>query len=149
MFDKIRDRWAERRIRERFEPEFERAKKAHDQNAAIDRCIEEANQEYMLLSLTIQTRISKRLILEAEELDIAIPEGPTEPDINHLWQRGIHGNILSSQGRAELRKKIDEEKMRRRELHPWWWKTVVIPALSRGIGIIGAITGFVAVLKKH
>jgi hypothetical protein len=43
---------------------------------------------------------------------------------------------------------IDDEKTRRREVKAWWWKTVIIPAITALTGLAGVITGLVAVLRK-
>jgi hypothetical protein len=48
-----------------------------------------------------------------------------------------------------VRRRIDEEKMRRREVHAWWWKTIVIPVITALVGLVGALTGLVALLRKH
>jgi len=47
--------------------------------------------------------------------------------------------------RSNLRKRIDEEKTRRREVNAWWWKNVIIPAIAALTGLAGAITGMIAV----
>jgi hypothetical protein len=54
--------------------------------------------------------------------------------------------FLSNKGKLMTRRAIDEEKIRRREVAAWWWKTVIIPTLAALTGVIGALTGLVAVL---
>ncbi len=34
-------------------------------------------------------------------------------------------------------------------MHAWWWKTVVIPAITMLIALVGGLIGLVALLKKH
>jgi hypothetical protein len=54
--------------------------------------------------------------------------------------------FLSNKGKLMMRRAIDEEQIRRREVAAWWWKTVIIPTLAALTGVIGALTGHVAVL---
>jgi hypothetical protein len=81
---------------------------------------------------------------EAQELDIAFPSlGDAE-----MWNRDEDNNLrLSFRGRAYLRKLIDEEKARRFEVKTLWVTKFWIPLLAASIGVIGALTGLVAILQ--
>jgi len=56
---------------------------------------------------------------------------------------------LVTSEREKLRRRIDEEKTRRREVKAWWWKTIIAPVITAIIGLIGAATGLVAVIRSH
>jgi hypothetical protein len=85
------------------------------------------------------------MIQEARKFNIDLPS-VEEKD---AWI-GLDGScglpFLSNKGKLMMRRAIDDEKMRRREVAAWWWKTVIIPALAALTGVIGALTGLVAVL---
>jgi hypothetical protein len=85
------------------------------------------------------------MIAEARKFNIDLPS-IEEKD---AWT-GLDGSFglpyLSNKGKLMMRRLIDEEKTRRREVAAWWWKTVIIPALAALTGVIGALTGLVAVL---
>jgi hypothetical protein len=85
------------------------------------------------------------MIQEARKFNIDLPS-VEEKD---AWI-GLDGScglpFLSNTGKLMMRRAIDDEKMRRREVAAWWWKTVIIPALAALTGVIGALTGLVAVL---
>jgi hypothetical protein len=83
-----------------------------------------------------------RLFSRATRLDIEIPSF-TEIE---LWRNTGRSPVLSTKGRLALRRAIDEEKTRRRDVAAWWWKTVVIPGLAAGTGLVGALTGLFAIL---
>jgi len=80
------------------------------------------------------------LLKEAARFDIPVPT-VDPPDLEEFEE--------TPEFRAQLRKSIDDEKTRRREVTAWWWTKVVIPAISIIIGLIGAITGLVAVLHRR
>jgi hypothetical protein len=81
---------------------------------------------------------------EAQELDIAMPL-VTEAN---MWQRDEDQSLyLSSQGRFYLRKLIDQEKARRFEVKTLWVTKIILPLAGVLVGIIGALTGLVAVLQ--
>ena len=77
-------------------------------------------------------------------LDIELQDSP------NYWKvvEPFGERALTPTGRNALRKMIDDEKIRRREAKAWWWKTVIIPAITALAGFVGVITGLVAVLRK-
>jgi hypothetical protein len=93
----------------------------------------------------IQELHDQHLRREAFHLDIELPTDEaawkSDPDLEIFRQ-------LTPAGRASLRRTIDEEKTRRREVKAWWWKNVVIPAITALTGLAGVITGMIAVAKK-
>jgi hypothetical protein len=81
---------------------------------------------------------------EAQELDVAFPP----LDDAEMWSHDEDQNLrLSFRGRAYLRKLVDEEKARRFEVKTLWVTKFWIPLLAASIGVIGALTGLVAVLQ--
>jgi hypothetical protein len=81
---------------------------------------------------------------EAQELDIAMP---SVEDLA-MWRRDEEQNLyLSPQGRFHLRKRIDEEKARRFEVKTLWVTKIILPIAGVVVGIIGALTGLVAVMQ--
>jgi hypothetical protein len=64
-----------------------------------------------------------------------------------MWEKAASFHILTPKGRLNIRKAIDEEKIRRREVAAWWWKTIWVPLVTALIGLTGALTGLIAVLR--
>jgi len=87
--------------------------------------------------------IDSTLFQKARRLDV---DPPPFPD-NDLWDDSSRPPFLTPKGRLTLRKAIDEENMRRRDVAAWWWKTVIIPGLAAATGLIGALTGLFAILR--
>jgi hypothetical protein len=83
---------------------------------------------------------------EAQELDIAMPS----VEETEMWHRGGDLSLYrSSQGRFSLRKLIDQEKARRFEVKTLWVTKIILPLAGVLVGIIGALTGLVAVLQHR
>ncbi|SRR6266404_1706423 len=81
---------------------------------------------------------------EAQELDISMPL-VTERE---MWQRDEDQSLyLTSQGRFYLRRLIDQEKARRFEVKTLWVTKIILPLAGVLVGVIGALTGLVAVLQ--
>jgi hypothetical protein len=91
----------------------------------------------------MQESESMRLFYRAQKYDLEVPY-PNE----EMWEKDDRFRILTAKGRLAIRKAIDEEISRRRELTGWWWKTVIIPGLTAITGTVGAITGLIAVLHR-
>ena len=112
-----------------------------------EKCAELERQmqsELLKLQLDWEHRESGRLIWEGDHLDV---------DLSLLRDKEYCENwddpkrpLLNSKGRQALRRAIDEERIRRREEFAWWWKTMLIPVLAAATGVIGALTGLIAVL---
>jgi hypothetical protein len=80
---------------------------------------------------------------QAAKFDIDLPDDPA------CWNTidEFAQNALTPFGRATSRKRIDEEKGRRFEVRSRWIK-LLTPIIAAVAGLIGTITGLVAVLKK-
>ena len=138
MFEAFRDERRRRAIEKRFDREFH---EAGDDQHEMDHALNQGEWELDKLRWQIQKRETDRLLEAADRYDIVVP------DVE--YERTPMGNLLPIEARAELRKAIDAEKLRRREVHAWWWKTFVVPTITLLIGLLGAATGLVAVIKRH
>lgn len=92
--------------------------------------------------------LSYRLCNKAVALDIEAP--PT--DDKEMWGlvKTAWGEVkpaLTPKGRHHLRKLIDAEKARRFEVRTLWVTKFWLPLLAALVGIIGALTGLMAVLQ--
>jgi hypothetical protein len=82
---------------------------------------------------------------EARSLDLELP--PTnetefwfhKPNSTYIW--------LTPKGRSHDRKLIDDERGRRFEVKTRWVVKLILPVLAGLIGVLGAITGLVAVFR--
>jgi hypothetical protein len=94
----------------------------------------------------IDCQIGRHLFDVARSLDVEIPSRSdsemwtTRDDDMRVW--------LSSKGRAKVRKSVDEEKARRFEVKTQWVTRLILPLLGLLIGVLGAITGLIAVLHQ-
>jgi hypothetical protein len=95
----------------------------------------------------IQSIYDRRLLGQAQRLDIEPPseESAWKPQPKQNVEL-ILFRVLTPSGRISLRRRIDEEKTRRREVNAWWWKNVIIPAITALTGLAGVITGMIAVI---
>jgi hypothetical protein len=84
-----------------------------------------------------------RLFRNARHLDV---ETPPLSD-KEMWQDEYGGRRIwfTPKGRAHVRKLIDEEESRRFEAKSRWVTKIILPLLTLSLGIIGTITGLVAV----
>jgi|SRR5580704_9697534 hypothetical protein len=103
-----------------------------------------AEENLVRAELSIKAYLSDRILSEAARLDIDVP-----PPANlEYWDVELGGSkFLNVSGRFYLRTLIDQEKARRFEVKTLWVTKFWIPLLAAGIGIIGALTGLVAVLQ--
>jgi hypothetical protein len=97
----------------------------------------------------IDVLLGDALIQEAKRLDIEVPHIKGSVFDDPLWEENAFSGrpFLGSLGRFELRRKIDEEKTRRFEVKTLWVIKIIIPVVASLVGVIGAITGLVAVLQ--
>jgi aspartate/methionine/tyrosine aminotransferase len=94
----------------------------------------------------IEQVLADRLRRQANSLDIELPDWPNK----EMWQSSDDGEFvyLTNKGRAHVRRLVAEEKTRRFEVKTLWVTRFWLPLLAALVGIIGAITGLVAVLYK-
>lgn len=115
-------------------------------NEPLDDITERTKRDVDRLNFLDDLERTYELLEHARAFDIEPPN-----DDNSCWttyDSKLGQRALTPAGRNTIRKMIDEEKSRRREAKAWWWKTIILPAITLGIGIVGAITGLVAVIQK-
>ena len=92
--------------------------------------------------------VGNRLHREARSLDVEVPPyGDNQMWFHDEENSRVWLTSLTSKGRAHVRKLIDEEKARRFEVKTRWVTKFILPFLAALIGLIGALTGLVAVLE--
>ena len=94
----------------------------------------------------IDRLITKRLLTQANKLDIPTP-GITDKE---SWEQGYHGYgswHLSPKARHELRSQIRKEKNDRSE-RSRRWITLFIGLIAALTGLIGALIGLLAFLRQ-
>jgi hypothetical protein len=94
-----------------------------------------------------------RLLKRANRLGLPVPSLTSHPISSDTWKetRIAPGHIsyhLSRAAQSELRSRIRLEEKERREAVAFWVKDVLVPMLSVVLGIIGATTGLIAILRK-
>jgi len=93
----------------------------------------------------IDAAVGNRLFHEARSLDVETPPISDE----QMWFHDDENSRVwfTPKGRAHVRKLIDEEKARRFDVKTRWVTNIIIPLAALLGGIMGAITGLVAVLQ--
>lgn len=146
MFTLTRLRWRRWRAARKFHKEWKKLKK---RGASRDEFNSQAADEVFTME-TIGEEIDRvvaiKLWRDAHRLDIAIPP-LSEKD---MWVHSNDGEytFLSAKGRAIVRKLVDEEKARRFEVKTLWVTKFWLPLLAAFVGIIGALTGLIAVWHR-
>ena len=89
--------------------------------------------------------MSDKLLEEGTKYDVRIPAS----DDREFWvvSTPFSRSYLKPAGRNRVRRLIDEEKERRFNVKTLWVTKFFVPLLAALVGIIGAITGLVAVLR--
>ena len=128
-----------------YEAQIRDARLKHD-SALADRLRKEQFETRMSRELDIDYYESQRVTDAADRLDVELPPSDTTGEVWIL--EPPNGHLLSSKGRALVRERIHEEKKRRFESNARWFK-ILAPLLAALAGVIGTITGLVAILKKH
>jgi hypothetical protein len=89
--------------------------------------------------------MDQEIRLEAQELDVVLP--PIQQ--TDMWRRDDEQNLyLSPGGRSHVRKLIDDEKGRRFDAKTRWVTRIILPIVGSLVGILGAITGLIAVIHS-
>jgi hypothetical protein len=106
-------------------------------------------KEYFKVGELIDQHYSQKLCDEARKFDVEIPES----DEKGMWRTtpatSDDGDDieLTPKGRSTVRKLIDAEKARRFEVRTLWVMKFWLPLLAALVGIIGSLTGLVAILQ--
>ena len=146
MFKVWQLRWGRWKIQRLFAKDHQKLVKEKAPREKFDELGAEEYYAVREIERDIDSEIGLRLIREARSLDVEIPPPSDSP----MWVRGDDGVRiwLSSKGRAKARKSIDEEKARRFEVKTQWVTRLILPLLGLLIGVLGAITGLIAVLHQ-
>jgi hypothetical protein len=104
----------------------------------IGEFLEERNRDLADVQQRIDDYTADQLLKEAEKYDVQLP-AIDPPELYFTYVR-------TAAYRIEARKLIDDEKTRRREVRGWWWKNVIVPGLAAATGLVGAITGLIAII---
>jgi len=97
----------------------------------------------------MEQHYSQKIGDEARKFDVEIPES----DEKGMWRTtpttSDDGDdiALTPKGRSTVRKLIDAEKARRFEVKTLWVMKFWLPLLAALVGIIGSLTGLVAILQ--
>jgi hypothetical protein len=100
---------------------------------------------YLEAKKNLARELSVSLLTEADDLDLELPPRSD----SKIWQPDVNGEpitLLTIRGRAQVRTLIDAEKARRFEVKTLWVTKFWLPLLAALVGVIGALTGLVAVL---
>ena len=146
MIDKLKYYWRLKKLYKKqeitkkvYDNLIKKAKKEGKKGNEIQRLYSEAGSEYFLIQDQIDILITSYLKSEANKLILPIPE---DDDIK-MWKEApdmCPYKVLSEKGVTELRSAIRRERKERREAHISWIAII--------IGLIGAITGLLAVILK-
>lgn len=137
--------WQRKLVAEAFDLDIQKLSKTKDKDA-IASSKRDRQVELQLLDEEDASVRSEVLIAEARRLEVPIPPIYDSQSIaQEEWEEGIYMYrwALSDLGRAKLREAIRSERRARHEDRIRWlaWATPFI-------GVIGAITGLVAVLTR-
>jgi hypothetical protein len=127
-----------------YNPKINQALKNND-TALAKQLRNEKDEAFMMFDVDIDFYESHRVTDDADRLDVELPEAEQQ---EYWLLEPRHGSVLNSRGRAFMRQRIHEEQKRRFELRARWFQ-ILTPLLAALAGIIGTVTGLVAVLKKH
>ena len=114
---------------------------APEQSVALQRI----NTQLRAAEAAIEAYIGFCLLSEAQALDVDIPLLSDPGMWNSDEQNGTAW--FTPKGRTYVRKLVDEEKARRFEVKTLWVTKFWLPLLAALVGIIGALTGLVAVIR--
>ena len=141
MLDGMKYRWRLRKL-ERQLNEIQRTYAKHRKGLSGEELVqlraEEGSEADPVLE-KIDVLTTRRFCQIANRLMVPLPDRSDED----LWEESPYGlgKVLTSKGIWELKKLIRQERRESREGFLWW-----LAALT---GIVGAITGLVAVLTRH
>jgi hypothetical protein len=146
MFETWKFKWELWRIRHKTRKQY---KKLVKRKAAKEELDQLEHYEYSVIDEAereMDRIIGTKLFHKARMLDVETP--PLSEDA--MWIREEHNNRIwfSPKGRATVRKLIDEEKARRFDSKTRWAMKLIVPVLAALIGIIGAVTGLIAVIQR-
>jgi hypothetical protein len=136
-------RWKRDRSIQMMDKKIKSARKAGDFERV--KVLVKGQKDLMAIEgIPIEVYESGRITDLADKLDVELPD-EHEPDV-WILPPSI-GTVLTTKGRALVRQRIYEEQTRRFELRVKWLK-ILAPVIAALAGLVGTITGLIAVLKK-
>lgn len=144
MFDLWRLKRERKLVFARYEKSIREARQQNNHLEATDLAQKQFDHcDY--LDEQLNEAMSDAIRAEARDLDIK----PPDIDSREMWWRdqAAHPH-LTPQGRYTMRKLIDEEKARRFEIKTLWVTKLILPIFAALVGIIGGLTGLIAVMHK-
>ena len=144
MFKGRRIRRARDKAVAAFNPKINQALKNND-TALAKQLRNDKDETFLMFDVDVDFYESQRVTDDADRFDVELPEAE---QAEYWLLEPRHGKVLNSKGRALMRQRIHEEQKRRFELRARWFQ-IFTPLLAALAGIIGTITGLVAVLRKH
>lgn len=135
---------SQRVINRIFDPLLKQARK--DGAEEYQRTFSEYLFEQQMLEEEIDEVLTRNMIGSARKLRVMVPpypEGLEHGEEAEHWRRGQYTDryLLTEKGYAVVRDAIREERKARQELNSHW-----VTWIAAATGLIGAITGLVAVL---
>lgn len=143
MFDLWRLKRSRRKVARAYERDFQKLRKKNATSEEFEELEHSEHEELRMEDDAINAFLSDKLWEEAREYDVEIPLGEGS------WEDSIFGNrrYLTMATRSQVRHLIDEEKSRRFEVKTRWITRIILPVVAALVGVIGALTGLVAVLQ--
>jgi hypothetical protein len=133
MFELIRSRRLRKRVTKQF-PHLSRT------GTVLTTKDLKRDEEIKALEKQIDMLLTRSMLKNLYMYDLDLPQEP-EFFVSDDSMR------LTTMGRMAIRKLIEDEKARRFEIRTRWVTKLILPLLAAIIGIIGALTGLVAVLQ--
>jgi hypothetical protein len=130
------------------EAKLEAARKRGDSKAVNDLRMEKENDDYCEYQDS-EVAYTKGLLRDASRLRVRWPEGHPGHEENVNWSTSsmTGERYLTDAGEAELKEALYTAEARKREAREHYMK-IVSPVVTLAIGLLGAVTGLIAVCAK-
>ena len=146
IFDQLRRAQQERnKLKNTFDRLIAQAEREKN-HKRVEMLIGQAFMEYKFVNDKINVLVTNRLREEAERLGIPTPPLSDEES----WEYGCKKDVvfLGVRAQSQLRGEIRKERRERFEAKTLWIIRIFLPLIGLLIGLIGAITGVVAVWRR-
>jgi hypothetical protein len=147
VFDIRRFKWQRYRRKKHYDKRFKDLKKKKATGGEIAQLNHSEQQDMQEFDDTINYFAGQKLLDQARSLDVEIPPYTDQT----MWVQHDNQDTIrwfTPKARAQVRKAIDEVKSRRFEVKTLWVTKIILPLAGVTVGILGALIGLVAALKK-